>query len=437
MSKGSMAPRGLTLVASLICAAALPAGASATTLWVSNKTPSAPFTNCEHPGYSHIQEAVRGPGTAIHVCAGTYEEQVQIERSVAITGYGAPTLKLPATTADATSACDKANEELVPKKPDQDAISICGGKVAIKNLNVDAIWPGEPVGPSISCAYNLTGILVAGGANLTLSGATVTGAAPQHVNGCQYGVGVLVGVPESGSIGEASATLSDDTIAGYDKNGIAVAGAGVQAKISKVTVTGAGPTEALAQNGIGIQEGARATVADATISGNVCTEAGACGPDELDQAAGAGLYFFDAAAGSSVKTSTIAENGVGVEAFDAPSTDPVISGDKIEDSDVSAVEVGEGAASVDNDTLASSEVGIEVLQYAGQRAAAGGTASHDTITGMSKWAVLGRSDKGEGDLFTEFAITASKISGNPGHRPLESVESENPATLKIFAEKDT
>jgi hypothetical protein len=404
---------------------------------VSTKTPSAPFNSCEHPGYSHIQEAVRGPGTAIHVCAGTYEEQVQIERSVAITGYGAPTLKLGATTANATTTCDKANEELSPKKPDQDAISICSGKVSIKNLNVDAIWPGEPVGPSVSCGYNLTGILVAGGADLTLSGATVTGAAPQKINGCQYGVGVLVGIPESGSIGEASATLTSDTIKGYEKNGIAVAGEGVQAKISKVTVTGAGPTEELAQNGIGIQEGATATVTDATISGNVCTEAGACGPDELDQAAGAGLYFLDAAAGSSVKTSTIDENGVGVEAFDAASADPTITDDKIENDLFSAVEIGEGAATVNSDTLTNSDVGIEVLQYEGQTVAAGGTASHDTITSMHEWAVLGRSDKAEGDLFSEFTIIHSKISGNRGSTPLKSVETENPATLKIYAEKDS
>lgn len=437
MSKRAL--RGLAVAAGAVCAAALPAAASANTLWVSSSSaPSAPFNSCQHPGYSHIQEAVNAPGTAIHVCAGTYEEQVQIERSVAITAYGGATLKIPATPANATTACDAANEALPPAKPDQDAISICGGKVTIKNLDVDAIWPGEPVGPSISCAYNLTGILVAGEANLTLTGSTVTGAAPQKINGCQYGVGVLVGIPESGSVGHATATLSKDTVTGYDKNGLAIAGEGVEAKITKITVTGAGPTEALAQNGIGIQEGAQATVTDATITGNVCTEAGACGSDELHQAAGAGLYFFGAAAGSSVKQSIINENGVGVEAFDDPSTDPLINEDKFEGDLVSAVEIGEGAATVNNDTLTHSDVGIEVLQYEGQTVASGGTAAHDKITDMSEWAVLGRSDKGEGDLFTEFTITNSKISGNPhGSRPLESVESENPTKLKIFAEKDS
>ncbi len=55
----------------------------------------------------------------------------------------------------------------------------------------------EPV-DGLSCGYNLTGILVAGGAKLTLTGSDVTGAAPRTINGCQYGLGILVGIPESG-----------------------------------------------------------------------------------------------------------------------------------------------------------------------------------------------------------------------------------------------
>ncbi len=105
--------------------------------------PSAPYNSCIHPGYDSIQAAVRGPGTSIHVCAGSYEEQVLIERSVKITGYGGPTLKIPASPSDSSTPCDGANEAL-NGLPDQDAISICGGTVTIKDINVEAIWPGNP-----------------------------------------------------------------------------------------------------------------------------------------------------------------------------------------------------------------------------------------------------------------------------------------------------
>lgn len=431
-----MSKRSKALLSVLIACAVVPASASANTLWVANAAPSAPFNSCGHPGYSHIEEAVKGPGTAIHVCAGAYAEQLTIERPVVITGYGGATVTLPAVTGDSSTPCDTANEGL-NGLPDQDAVSICGGKVTIKNLNVNAIWPGEPVGPGISCAFNLTGILVAGGAHLNLSGSTVTGAAPHAINGCQYGLGILLGVPGAGPVGQATATLSKDTVMGYQKNGITAAGEGVDVKIEKVTVNGAGLEPAIAQNGIGIQEGAKGIITSTTVSGNECEDTPACGPDALTQAQADGIYFFDAAAGSSVGRSTSDDNDVGIEAFDAPSTDPMIRNDHAEGNRDEAVQVGEGEASIANDTLSDSNVGIQVLQFAGQTAASGGTASHDTITDMNEWAVLGRSDKGAGDLFTEFTITGSKISGNPGPTPQKSVETENPAKLKIFAEKDS
>jgi hypothetical protein len=429
--------RGCLIGAGALVAALVgPVAASASTLWVSPAKPSAPYSNCAHPSYNSLQKAVEGPGTLIHVCAGTYAEQVQIERSVAIDAEGA-TLKMPATTVDATTPCDKANEAIGPNLPDQDAISICGGTVSIKNLKVDAIWPGEPVGEGVSCGYNLTGILVAGGAKLTLTGSTVIGAAPQKLNGCQYGLGILIGIPESGSIGEATASLTSDTVSGYDKNGVTVAGAGVSAKINKVTVEGTGITPVIAQNGIGVQEGAKATITAAKVSGNECEDTPACGPDSLTQYQADGIYFYDAAAGSSVKQSTSDGNDIGFEAFDSPSTDPLIFDDKAEGNRDAAVQIGEGTATVNNDTLTDSKVGIELVQLESGTAAVGGTAGHDTIVSMSEWAVLGRSDKAEGDLPGEFSITGSRISGNPGPTPQKSVESENPARLKIYAEKDS
>ncbi|HLL92657.1 MAG TPA: right-handed parallel beta-helix repeat-containing protein [Solirubrobacteraceae bacterium] len=411
------------------------ATASANTLWVSTATPSAPFNSCTHPGYDSLQSAVNGPGTTIRVCAGTYEEQVQIERSVTIIAEGA-TLKLPATTATSTTPCDKANEAIPPGLPDQDAVSICGGVVTISGLKLDAIWPGEPVGSGVSCAYNLTGILVAGGAKLTLTNSTIIGAAPQQINGCQYGLGILVGIPGAGAIGAATATITNVAVHGYNKNGITVAGEGASAKISKATVEGVGPTSVIAQNGIGVQEGAKATITGVETAFNECNDAPACGPNPVTQYGGDGVYFYDAGAGSKITGSISYSNDIGVEAYDAPSTDPMITSDTVEGNRFSAVQIGEGTATVNNDTLTESNVGIQLVQFEGQKAAVGGTASHDTITDMSKWAVLGSSDNAAGDLFGEFSITGSKISGNPGPTPQKSVETENPAKLKIYAEKD-
>jgi len=430
------------LVAVLAGCTAVPATASASTLWVSTKAPSAPFNSCEHPGYDHIEAALSGPGTAIHVCEGTYAEQLTIERPVKVTGYGGATVELPAVTANSSTPCDKASEE-ASGLSDQDAISICAqGKVSIKDLAINAVWPGEPVGDGVSCAYNLSGILVAGGADLELTGSTLAGARPQVVNGCQYGVGVQIGMSYTKSLGLGTAKLSKDAVSGYQKNGITVEGTGSEATIAKTTVSGAGATAALAQNGIGVQLGAKAAITGSTITGNEC-ESAYCGEDPLVSYQSDGVYFYDAAAGSSIAKSTLGGNDNGVEAFDTPTTGPTITKDTFEGNRWESVQISQGDATVSNDVMRDSDVGIQLLQYAtgvdgepGQAYGSTGTAIHDTIEDMSKWAVLGRSDKSEQDLPGEFSITASKISDNPGPRPLESVESENPAKLKIYAEKD-
>ncbi len=435
MLKRSKALWGRMFLVVVACAAAVPATASATTLWVSNNPPKAPYNSCANPGYDHIQQAIAGPGTAIHVCAGTYSEQLSIERPVAITGYEGVKLQLPSVTAPSSTPCDTASDEATAPSTDQDAISICdAGKVSIKNMTIDAIWPGDPVGASAECGYNLYGILVAGGSNLELSGSTVDGAAPKELNGCQYGVGVEVGMDYTHSPQPGTAKLSSDTITGYDKNGITIAGTGSEATIKTVTVTGAGPTKETAQNGIGVQRGAKATITGATVSGNECENA-SCGSEELTQYAADGVYFYEAAEGSSISKSTLDGNDVGVEAFDGATVDPLIENDTMTSDRFAAVEISAGLATVKSDVMRKSEVGIQLVQFAGYQL--GGTAIRDTIQEMSKWAVLGRSDKSAGDVTSSFSITSSKISGNPGAKPQESVESENPSKLKIFAEKDS
>ncbi len=57
-----------------------------------------------------------------------------------------------------------------------------------------------------------------------------------------------------------TATLNNDVVSSYQKNGITVDGTGSSAAIGNVTVTGAGETTAIAQNGIQISDGATARI---------------------------------------------------------------------------------------------------------------------------------------------------------------------------------
>jgi len=421
------------LLVAALCVVAVPAVASANTLWVSTHTPSPPFASCEHPGYNSIQAAVNAPGTAIHVCPGTYKEQVAIEREVVITGYEGATLEVPSTPHNAVTTCDKAIET-GSGFPTQSLLSVCGShKVSVRSLNLNAVWPGEPDG-ALSCAYRVYGVVAAGNANLTLTGSNIVGARGHtEINGCQWGVGLLLG---SYYAGPATVKLSTDAISEYDKNGMAIEHAGTTATISRVTVKGAGPTAAIAQNGIGVQEGAKAAISASTISGNECNNP-VCGPDALTQTQSTGIYFYEAGFASSIKTSTITENDIGADAGDEPLNSPTISSNHFESNRFESAVIEYGGATLTSNTMTKSNVGIEVLQFEGQPFAPGGKGVKDTMTEMSKWAVLGRSDKGAGDKPGTFSITSSKISGNPGPLPAESVEDENSPSLKIIAEKDS
>jgi len=134
-----------------------------------------------------------------------------------------------------TTSC-QANDAAKGVKAPQSVIEICGAttgvKVAVSDLIVEGNWPGSV------CYDSLYGILVGGGASLTLTGSTVEKAgAVSPLSGCQGGIGVQAGNQTTGQVGHVD--LSRDTIETYQKNGIAIKGAGSTGDIDHTVVTGA------------------------------------------------------------------------------------------------------------------------------------------------------------------------------------------------------
>ncbi len=68
--------------------------------------------------------------------------------------------------------------------------------------------------------------------------------------------------------GAASGTLSNSTIRRYQKNGVVVSGTNAAVNANKNNVTGFGPVNYIAQNGIQISYDASGTVTGNTISNN-------------------------------------------------------------------------------------------------------------------------------------------------------------------------
>jgi hypothetical protein len=431
---------------------AVPAAASATTLWVAQApTVTGNGRSCTSPGYNTIQGALSAAplGASVSVCGGTYEEQLQITQAVSLKAVGSVTVKLPAAPANSTTACDTA-PGTGSYQPDQDLVAVCGtGVVKVTGFTFEAYWaPG-------TCDESLYGILVGGGATLQLTSSTVLGAGAKPINGCQGGVGIQVGMAWTTPAEAATAKLVNDSVQGYQKNGITVDGPEAAATITTVAVTGAGATPEIAQNGIQVSNGALGKISKSTITANECNNA-SCSESAFAYQA-TGLLFYGARTGSSVATSTISENDVGVfNEASSPTPPPVaqlsITGDTLTNDRYESVLLSQGWAKLASDTLSGGKVGIEILQYndpaepsRGESYGPRGSGTKITIKNMTEWAILGasnipgttRKEKEEQQtLAGYFQITVSEISGNPpGASVAESVHSQSP-TLNIFATKE-
>ena len=381
------------------------------TLWVSPAAVSVTPGSCAKPGYNTIQSAINAApaGATIRVCAGTYVEQLQITQAVSLVGVGAVTVQLPAVPANSTTACDTA-PGTGGFQPNQDGVVVCTtGVVNMTGLKINAAWP------SATCDDSLYGVLVAGGATLNLTSSSIVAAGAVPLNGCQGGVGIQVGMAWTTPVEVGHANLSNDSVSGYQKNGVTVDGAGSSANVARTAVTGIGPTTQIAQNGIQVSNGASARISSSTISGDECNVA-VCGANALTQTQSVGVLFFGAASGSSVTSSKINGNDIGVYNYEATApTGPAVSvvGDTLANNRYEGVVLDQGSASVRGDTITGGNVGLAVVQYRGQAFAADGTASQDVIRGASVAAVQVSSDQAlTGDFAGLLTISFSKLSGN-------------------------
>jgi hypothetical protein len=381
-------------------------------LWVSSTAPTvAVGKSCTKPGFNTISGALAaaGPGAVINVCGGTYDEQLVITQGVKLIARGAVNVVGPATPASTTS-CDADGGT----QPNEDVVDICTtGNVAISGFTIEGTWPAEV------CNDSLYGVAVLGGGDLTMSNSTVEGAGgdPQ-TDGCQGGVGIQVGEATSSTTADTgTATLTNDIVNTYQKNGITIDGAGSSAVLKTDTVTGTGETTAIAQNGIQVSDGASATISGALVTGNECDNA-TCGSGPLDTQA-TGILLFDAGA-TKVMNSTVNGNDDGiynVEDYAWTYYTPPVSFTPINETfskmnmnnryENAAFDAGQ--STLTGSTLTGGETGLAVLQYSAQPIAAMATATTDTITGATTAAVWVATDGAAGDLPVKLSVTTSRF----------------------------
>jgi hypothetical protein len=140
-------------------------------------------------------------------------------------------------------------------------------------------------------------------------------------SGCQEGNAIEArNAPFTGGGVNKNVTISGNEVTDYQKTGI-VANGSVAATIKNNTVTGDGPISYIAQNGIQVGYGAKATVSGNTVSGNAYTGT------ERDSSAGILVVGGDCfglayTVGLSITKNTLTNNDVGVWLYNATGTYP-------------------------------------------------------------------------------------------------------------------
>lgn len=108
--------------------------------------------------------------------------------------------------------------------------------------------------------------VVNNGGHVTVKRSFVHDIGEVPFNGTQHGVGIYFAF-DSGATG----SISDNRVTRYQKGGIVVTGSSDSAQINHNTVLGLGPVDFIAQNGIEVGAGAKATVTNNTVTGNSYT----------------------------------------------------------------------------------------------------------------------------------------------------------------------
>ncbi len=326
--------------------------------------------------FNSIQAAITAasPSATINVAAGTYTEQLVIDKNITITGAGSgtTTIQAPGTL---TNDPDGA----------KDIILVTGAITAeISGFTIQ--------GPVTGLNF---GIYVRAGATANIHDNTVKDIRDEPLSGNQYGYGIEVGkynntFPYVNQVGHA--TITNNTVFGYQKNGIEIEGAGSSGMITSNTVTGAGPTTVTAQNGIQIRRGATGTIENNIVTGNAYILPPSCNPSSsyLDCYSAIGISVTYPGNDVIVQGNTANHNTANIYTYEAYGIQ--ILNNQVSDSAVGLTSAG---ITVDSDNVATDSVGIT-----------GVTISGNTIRNN----LSGGSHQGDGILL--WGIKNSTVSNN-------------------------
>jgi hypothetical protein len=269
-------------------------------------------SSCVTAAFATVQSAVTAAhsGDIVHVCAGTYDEQVAIGKSdITLTGAGPSSVIDPSMSAPFAVRDSDSHQPIVPiieVRPGDKGVTISHLAVDGSGLSAGFAWPG--------CTDNFAGVLYQASSGSVTHVQVRNVALPESLFGCQDGTAVLVEAAPTATKnvtkGRGDVTVGSDRITGYDKNGVSCSDKGMNCAIWSNTIVGT-VTSLTAQNGIGVGPYSTARVARNHISDNNYTGADNTTEPQADYAAG--IILYGAAGDTRMQSNTLTGNQIGIE----------------------------------------------------------------------------------------------------------------------------
>jgi nitrous oxidase accessory protein NosD len=224
---------------------------------------------CPTATFSNIQAAIdaASPGETIRVCAGTYHEQLKIDKAITLAADNGVVLSPMGMTANATGSTQS---------------DLLAAAIVVKNTT-GVLFSGFIIDGSgngiTECSPRLIGVLFQDASGQAKHNAVRHFRLNPSPNGCQSGNAIEVQT-RAGS--ESVVTILENSVDDYQKNGITANETGSTVTIQHNVVVGLGPTSGAAQNGIQIGFGASGVIVNNDISDNVwspCVSLAQCDTD--------------------------------------------------------------------------------------------------------------------------------------------------------------
>ncbi|GAB6860859.1 SipW-dependent-type signal peptide-containing protein [Haloplanus litoreus] len=233
----------------------------ATEQCAANDGSAAPFADAVVTPGDSIQTAVdaAAPGDVIKISAGTYVEQVVIDRPLTLVGAGPDetVVESPETLAVSYDRPDRTGGGTATQYP---VVFVDGVEATLCGLTVDGA-------NNAAGNYQFDGIGFRNGSGRIVDVET-TRTANDPFSGAQHGNGITVFNTDGTS---RRVGVHDSAVHDYQKVGIVGDGQGLTLVVTDTTVTGRGPTDVNGQNGIQVSFGAVGSLSRNVVTDNVYT----------------------------------------------------------------------------------------------------------------------------------------------------------------------